>query len=818
MTTRDDLLAALLRVLPDEPNIAVIHSSISQLMPPQDFTRWDAIYALGMLVQRGWTVALPAFTFSFCGGKPFSARHSKSETGVLADWLREHMPEALRTPHPIYSFAVLGPRAAEIAACACTTTFGDDSPFGLFERAGATDVMLGCGWIYNTQFHRYEELARVPYRHIKVFEGSADFGAGAKPTQAAMWVRHLAANPINDFSPAFDRLRAEGLIASAALWRGSVEAAAIRDIAATCRADLSRDPYAYVSNGAAAARVLAQESEAKTQPPVRIAVLGGSNLHLLERSWQEQLAQLLPERRVELQSLPFGQMQRELIDPGSALRRFAPNVRIFCDRLEDVAGDDWQDAERVAEQVADYAAMIAGAHQAMGGWTVVHRFAVLTPAADNESLHLAAAIVARMNGLLDEKLAALPQLVWVDLGAEAASFDGAALDPRLWHVGRFVFTEGFSRHLARSWAGMTLAMLGKTARVVVTDLDNTLWGGVLGEVGLSGLKIGGDYPGNAYAAFQRALKVLSRRGIALAVSSKNDEDLALRAIDELPSMVLRSGDFVARRINWQPKWQGIRDIAEELNLGLESVLFIDDNPIEREAVRRNLPGVKVLDLPPDPALYASALLASPYVAAVTVTEEDRKRVDAFKAQKARQAERGRAASLEDYYASLGMILHFAPLDVGNAQRAAQLAQKTTQFNTTTRRYELRSLEQMAETGTDVVVIGLEDRHSPYENIGLLVLRPDGNGVGAVDLYLLSCRVLGRGIETAILHWAVARAARRGWAQLRGEIIETERNTPVRAVFAEAGFAAASPGAWTIPSHPQPALPGWLSIIDTLTGR
>jgi FkbH-like protein len=818
MTTRDDLLAALLRVLPEEPNIAVIHSSISRLMPPKDFTPWDALYALGMLVQRGWTVALPAFTFSFCGGTPFSAADSKSETGILADWVREHMPEALRTPHPIYSFAVLGPHAAAIAACPSTTTFGDDSPFGLFERAGATDVMLGCGWSYNTQFHRYEEAARVPYRSVKVFEGSADFGDGAKPTKAAMWVRHLAANPINDFSPAFDRLRADGLIAAAPLWRGCVEAAEVRDIAAVCRADLSRDPYAYVSNGAAAARVLARESEAKAQPPVRIAVLGSCNLHILERSWQEQLARLLPERRVELHSVPFGQAQRELIDPASALRRFAPTLRVFCDRLDDVAGDDWQDAERVVARVAEYAVMIAGAHQAMGGWTVVHRFAVLAPAADNESLQIAAATVARMNGLLDDALGAFPQLVWVDLGAEAASFDGAALDPRLWHVGRFVFTDGFSRHLARRWAGMTLAMLGKTARIIVTDLDNTLWGGVLGEVGLTGLKIGGDYPGNAYAAFQRALKALLPRGIALAVSSKNDEDLALRAIDELPSMILRSSDFVARRINWQPKWQSIRDIADELNLGLESVLFIDDNPVEREAVRRNLPGVKVLDLPPDPALYASTLLASPYVAAVGVTAEDRKRVDAFKAQKLRQAERGRAASLEDYYASLAMTLQLSPLDVGNAQRAAQLCQKTNQFNTTTRRYDLRSLEQMAENGADVVVIGLKDRHSPYENIGLLVLKPDGNGAGAVDLYLLSCRVLGRGVETAILHWAVARAARRGWAHLRGEIVETARNTPVRAVFAEAGFAATGPGAWTIPSAPQPALPGWLTIIDTLADR
>lgn len=263
ITAREYFLTAILRILPQEPGIAVIHSSLPDLMPPGDFFPWGALHALDAIVRRGWTVALPAFTFSFCRGGVYSAKSSPSETGILADALLQHVPHAVRTPHPIYSFAVLGPRAAEIGACPSSTTFGDDSPFGLFERENATVIMMGCSWAFNTQIHRYEELARVPYRYAKVFSGAADFGLGPRPVQATMWVRDLAANPVNDFSLAERNLRKAGLIVSTPLWRESIESAAVRDIARICRADLAADPYAYVSNAAAVSAVLTQQAEVR---------------------------------------------------------------------------------------------------------------------------------------------------------------------------------------------------------------------------------------------------------------------------------------------------------------------------------------------------------------------------------------------------------------------------------------------------------------------------------------------------------------------------------------------------------------------------
>ena len=266
-----DFLTAIFSVLPDSPGIAVIHSSLPDLMPPQYFLPWGVVEALNVLVQQGWTLALPAFTFSFCREGVFIADETRSETGVLADIVLNKMQQAARTPHPIYSFVVVGPRSDEIVACPSTTTFGDDSPFGLYERENATVIMMGCTWAFNTQFHRYEELAVAPYRYPKIFSGVADYGSGTRPVYATMWVRDLEANPINDFSLAERNLRAAGLIKSASLWRESIEAASARDIARICSADLAADPYAYVANAADVAKVLARKADVAPKSSSQVA-------------------------------------------------------------------------------------------------------------------------------------------------------------------------------------------------------------------------------------------------------------------------------------------------------------------------------------------------------------------------------------------------------------------------------------------------------------------------------------------------------------------------------------------------------------------
>ena len=813
-------MEALTECLGEAPGIAVIHSSIANLLPPSDGP--DAIvHAMHRLVHTGWTIALPAFTFSFCGGKAFHHRNSRSEVGQLADVLLDRHPEARRTPHPIYSFVVLGPHSDEILACRSSTTFGNDSPFGLFERRDAILVMLGCGWEYATQFHRYEEQANVPYRYWKEFSGRADLGdgLGERDVVSKMYVREIAASPNNDFRPAVDSLRSQGMVRSASLWRGRVESARISALACVCREMTSADQLAFISNAPEVLLGLANKRKASEQDPLRVAVLGHSNTRLMQSALAVDLASMVPDRTSRFFDLPYGQLDQAAIEQSSALRRFQPHVSVFCDRLEDLLGQpriEGESAEGVEALVEQYAANVRAFHEANGGWTIVHRFAALYRSFEEDGGLGLVSLTERMNTLLERRLSGLTQVVWLDVAAEAALENVAALDFRLWHLGRFPFSERFSHRLARRWAGLILATLGKSARVAVIDLDNTIWGGVIGEDGLSGVQLSGDFPGNAFVAMQRVLKALTKRGIALAVCSKNDEDVALEAIDSLPGMQFRSSDIVAHRINWRPKWENIQEIADELNVGVESMLYVDDNPVEREAVRRSLPGIRIVDLPSDPAGFAETLLASPWLEAVSVTAEDRKRVASYRARRQVEQLRSKAGNLQDFFLSLNMKLRFKALDDGNVARAVQLCAKTNQFNTTTRRYSQGELFQVIRDGGDVIVIGLEDRFSELENIGLIVLRrsTERPTEGVVDDYLLSCRVLGRGIETAVLGWALRRGAARGWDTLRGVIIETDRNTPVRAVFSDAGFkAGTAPGEWTAATSLSATMPVWLTICD-----
>jgi len=814
-TQRDALLAALETVLEDKAGLAVVHSSLAALAPDGGLQKWDVLYAIEMLVRRGWTLAFPAFTFSFTSSGQFDRENSPSETGVLADWVQHSILGAIRTDHPIYSFVTVGPQAAALAACPSDTTFADSAPFGLFEAENAKIVMLGAGWNFCTPFHRYEERAKVPYRFFKTFNGQITRNGDTTPTQAAMYVRDLKINAENDFTPLVDHLRKTGQITSVPLWRGMLEAATMHAIRQSAEALLADDPFAFVGNAPQARYRMDMAAESNRLPPFRIALLGSNNLDVASHALTEALPSLMPGRGCTVFVAPFGQLSQQVMMPGSDLDSFQADLTIFADRIEDLTGQpalDLVTPDTALDAVEGYARLIHQHVSRNGNPCVVHRFAA-TGRHTVERAGEIAALVARCNALLDEALNDLPMILWVDLAAEAAAAGGPVWDARLWHLGRIPFSKEFTDLLVTRWAGITLSLLGKTARLLVLDLDHTLWGGVLGEDGPDGILIGGDFPGNAFGRFQQTIKALSERGVALAVCSKNDEDLALDVLKNHAAMLIRPDDLVSLRVNWQPKWQNIREIAAELDLGLGSVMFIDDNPVERETVKRNLPMVKVLDLPQDPTAYTEALLGSPFVETLHTGKEDRQRVASYKARKKINLERNASANITDFLRGLRMKLSVQPLDDDTIARAAQLCQKTNQFNTTTRRYSAQDLKDQAANGWDVAVIGLADKFTERETIGLILLRPDTQKPeGHIDLFLMSCRVLGRTVESAVLEWAVSRAKTRGWDQLHGEIIETPRNTPARGVFADHGFWAGTAGYWHRDTK-QAAIPDWFDLTD-----
>ncbi|HEX5445540.1 MAG TPA: HAD-IIIC family phosphatase [Pirellulales bacterium] len=814
---RLEIYRALSAAIEPADRWVVIHSSLAALRLVPERLKWDLLAALTLLVRDGKTLALPTFTFSFCRGQDYHHQRSAGETGQLGNWLLE-LTDARRTKHPIYSFAVAGPGADELLAAANSTTFGEDSSFALFEQRDARIVMLGCDWTACTQFHRYEEESQVAYRRYHDFGGMADYGEGPARVTARMFVRDEQTGAINDFGPALERLRAAGHIRTAALGDGCIESVGCVPLAKTCRELLAGDRWSFA------------------KPRLRIALLGHSNLELLRRALDESVAEFFPGRSVEIHTVAFGQLLQQMFDSQSDLHRFQPDVVLLVDRLEDLfqvaSLDDLRDRADAEEALDHYLAAIEQYLARRDACVFLQKFMQPRPSAHGAADAVDAQGVAALVDRSNRRLAALrekhPTVRLFDPAPTAAAFEGAVFDPRLWHVGRFPFSAAFSQELARRYAGLALAALGRGTRLIVLDLDGTLWGGVLGEDGPEGLQLGGDYPGNAYAEFQHVLKRLSERGIALAVASKNDESEALAALRGLGQMALRGDDFVASRINWRPKPENVIEIAGELRLGLEHVLFVDDNPAERELMRRTLPAVKVLELPDDPALYADALLRCPYLECVERTAEDARRISDYRRRggahrmSMRDAHRGAhhgtfGGIACPSRASLGTEVEIAPLDSQNAARAEQLMQKTNQFNTTTRRYRQGRLNLLQAEGDGVYVIAARDRFRDLENIGVLVVRweqPEADAA-EIDSLLLSCRVLGRGIETAVLAWLCQEAKARSVSRLIAPIVVSQRNEPVRDVFQRHGFEpSGEPDVWRLDlARGAVAPPPGITLVD-----
>lgn len=821
MARRDEIYRALRACVDPADRLVVVHSALFAFRTPAEGLKWDMLTALRRLLGEGMTLALPAVTFSYCRSRRYHHRDSRPETGVLVEWFLE-LPEARRTPHPVYSFAVAGPLADELTACRPDRAFGVGTVFEVFERHGARIVMLGAGWSSCTQVHRYEELAAVPYRHEHTVPGEADFGAGCEPVDLRMFVRDTTLDSVLDFSPLFERQRSRGAIRRARLLGGAIESVGCADLHAVAEELLGEDPYALVRTP----RVIEHRVRQARRDPVRLAVLGSRTMDLLAQRLQAEMQAVLGRQPVEVYTAPYGQAARVVLDASSELYASRVDAAFFADRLEDVLGVDTLEQVRgdgfCADAVDRYAATIRACADGVGRPVFVNCFALLQPAIGADLLGGAHVreLTQSANRRLAEALRGCEQVRLVDVEHVRAGLrEGSAVDDRLWLIGRIPYSAQFSAALARRYCGLALAAMGRTARLIVVDLDNTLWHGTVGDDGFGGIGLGPDYPGNAHLRLQRALRALRDRGVALAACSKNQPETALRVLREHPAMLLREQDFAAVEIGWRPKWQALEDIARCVNLGLESVLFVDDNPVEREHIRRQLPQVSVLDLPEEPAEYAAALLDSPLIASLGVTESDRLRGARYRARRIVEAERTRFERPEDFYASLDTRLHVAPLNEGNAARAEQLCLKTNQFNVTGRRYSSPDLRQLAEDGAhEVIVLGLADRFTEREDIGLLILEEEPDGSASIDTYVLSCRVLGRGVEAGALAWLADRLAARGCPRLRGRVVPTERNAPCRGVFEAAGFSRA-PGdadgmSWLLRLDAQrPAVPGWLTIVE-----
>jgi FkbH-like protein len=509
-------------------------------------------------------------------------------------------------------------------------------------------------------------------------------------------------------------------------------------------------------------------------PELRVVVVGTFNLDL----WPPFLVEALERAGLyaHVSLAPFGQLAQELLEPSGPA-----DAVVVVPAADDPLGGELEPLVAAALERRPEATFYVVAF----GPEDVAAPHVLDPAAPERGQVEVERFLAEVR-----RLGALsPRVVVVDWEWASRGVAEAYRDARLWYLARMRLNPQGLAALAESVAEHVAASRGMARKVVAVDLDDFLWGGVVGEVGLAGIELGEDGLGLAYQDLQRELAKLARTGVLVVAASKNNRADVDEVLDRHPAVVLRRDDFAALRVSWEDKATSLRELAAELDLGLDSFVFLDDNPVERDWVRAALPEVLVPELPDDPVERPAFLRRAPWFRRISVTGADATRTESYRAQSERRELRGAVASFDDFLAELGQEAVVEPLHEGSLARAAQLAQRTNQFNLTTRRYTVAELEAIAaDPAAEAYTLALSDRFGDSGITGLAILR-FLDGPAEVDTLLLSCRVLGRRVEDAFLAFLAERARERGARTLVGRYVESPRNEQVRSFYADRGFEA-----------------------------
>jgi FkbH-like protein len=526
----------------------------------------------------------------------------------------------------------------------------------------------------------------------------------------------------------------------------------------------------------------------------------------------------------------FNAYAQEILDPESTLYRFHPDAVVLAVQTRDLAPALWRDYAGLSQP--ERAAAAEGALGRLSDW--VRAFRAHSQAA--LIVHSLETPTVPVEGILDgqaeESQTDSIRRINRGLRALAREYRGVYIldydalvarhgretwgDERKWLTVRLPVSSTHLPHLAAEWLRFLHPLTGKIAKCVAVDLDNTLWGGVIGEDGMTGIRLGQEYPGAAFQEVQRALLDLTRRGILLAVCSKNNFADAMEALANHSGMVLRPRDFAAMRINWNPKAESLREIAAELNIGIDSVAFLDDNPVERQHIREQAPEAIVIQLPQDPMAFAPVIRDCPYFERLTLSQEDRQRGDYYVAQRERAHLERSVTSKEDFYRSLDQVAAIAPVNASTLARVAQLTQKTNQFNLTTRRYTEQQIASMADCpGWRVWSLRVADRYADNGLVGVAIAQVNGE-ICEIDTFLMSCRVIGRTVETAFLARLAADAREQGARGLQGWFLPTKKNAPARDFYREHGFEVAGENAagtlWRLDlSEKQVRTPEWIRV-------
>lgn len=535
----------------------------------------------------------------------------------------------------------------------------------------------------------------------------------------------------------------------------------------------------------------------------RIAILSSATVnHLMPAI---RIASLRRKILADVYVCPYAQYRQELLDSGSALHEFRPHFVLFALTARDVmscipiASTADESEQAIAQYVNDLVSLWSIAHRSLSatviqqtflntGDSICGSFDRLFPGAPTR-------LVRRLNDQLVQA-ASENDILILDI-ERSAEKDGLYywFDTTRWLQGKIEISPEAAPLYGDLVARIVAAHYGLSKKCLVLDLDNTLWGGVVGDDGIEQIVLGeGSALGEAFLAFQRYVRQLGERGVILAVCSKNDLDTAESVFFEHPDMQLKRSDFAAFFANWDDKAANLQNIADQLNINIDSLVFVDDNPAERARIRQSLPQVAVPELPEDPAHFVRCLSDAGYFETISITPDDMQRNKQYVANTSRKALQTSTQSLEDYLISLEMWASAGPFADVDLHRITQLINKTNQFNTTTRRRSLDEVRALAAEPSNMTLqIRLSDRFGDSGLVSAMILRPDPetSGVLDIDTWLMSCRVFGRGLEFEAVNILAAMAKARNTEFITAAYFPTPSNRLIRDLYARLGFEPVS---------------------------
>jgi FkbH-like protein len=541
-------------------------------------------------------------------------------------------------------------------------------------------------------------------------------------------------------------------------------------------------------------------SEAKSFDPLtpfRLALLSNSTIDMIVPA----LVGTGPRHGIDLEIIQpsYDQVAQEALTPDSKVNSSRPDAVLLALDYRalplKLSLGDAEAAHATVNGVIGYLQALRNGIKSNSNAVCI--FQTIAPPVESLFGSLDRALPGTLRSLIDTINRELSEFV---LGSGDVLLDVAALaetvgladwhNTQLWNMGKFSFSDEliplYADHVARTIA----AIRGKSRKALILDLDNTVWGGVIGDDGLEGIQIAqGDARGEAHLAVQRLALDLRERGVVLAVSSKNTDEIAREPFLKHPEMLLKLDHIAVFQANWNDKATNIQAIAEELTLGLDAMVFLDDNPVERGLVRKLLPQVAVPELPEEPAYYSRTLAAAGYFEAIAFATEDLKRASFYQDNAKRASLQKQVGGVDAYLASLNMTITFQPFDATGRGRIVQLINKSNQYNLTTRRYTDPEVAE-AENAPDVFTlqVRLADIFGDNGMISVVICRPGEPGVWEIDTWLMSCRVLGRKVEHMVLREVLQNAREAGIHTLLGTYRPTEKNKLVIDHYEKLGFS------------------------------